>query len=78
MMADDKEFAMALSGGGYRATLFALGSLWRLNDFGLLSRINRMTSVSGGSITSAFLAMKWKDLDFSRENGIASNLRTVV
>lgn len=74
----NKEFALALSGGGYRATLFTLGSLWRLNEFGLLARINRITSVSGGSITSALLAMKWKDLDFSRDTHIAGNFRTVI
>ena len=27
---------LALSGGGFRATLFHLGTLWRLNELGLL------------------------------------------
>jgi NTE family protein len=55
---------LALSGGGYRATLFNLGSLWRLNDAGLLRRLARITSVSGGSITSGVLAVAWRKLDF--------------
>ena len=73
-----KNIALAISGGGYRSTLFALGSLWRLNEFGLLSQINRITSVSGGSIVSAFLAMKWKDLDFNHDTKIADNFKTVI
>lgn len=73
-----KEFGLALSGGGYRATLFSLGSLWRLNEFGLMSQINRITSVSGSSILSAFLAMKWSRLDFNRATKVASNFSTEI
>ncbi|MCS7024110.1 MAG: patatin-like phospholipase family protein [Bryobacteraceae bacterium] len=53
---------LALSGGGFRATLFHLGALRRLNDFGLLSRIQTISSVSGGSITSGLLASRWLSL----------------
>src|SRR2546422_4869134 len=60
---------LALSGGGFRATLFHVGVLWRLNEFGLLSRIDRISSVSGGSITAGLLARRWKDLKF--QDGIA-------
>jgi NTE family protein len=73
-----KEIALALSGGGYRSTLFALGSLWRLNEFGLLPRINRITSVSGGSILSAFLAMRWNDLHFDPNTLVAENFTVVI
>ena len=31
--------ALCLSGGGYRAMVFHLGVLWRLNDAGLLGRL---------------------------------------
>lgn len=78
MNGSNKEFALALSGGGYRATLFTLGSLWRLNEFGLLKRINRITSVSGSSIASAFLAMRWGDLQFDSDTGVAVNFPTAV
>ena len=73
-----KEFALALSGGGYRATLFSLGSLWRLNEFGLLSQINRITSVSGSSIVSAFLARSWSELKFKTGTTIFENFPTVI
>jgi NTE family protein len=54
--------AIALSGGGFRAMLFHAGALTRLNELGLLSRVARISSVSGGSITSGFLAYVWKQL----------------
>ncbi|KAA0570264.1 patatin-like phospholipase family protein [Azospirillum sp. Sh1] len=56
--------ALCLSGGGYRAMLFHVGALWRLYEAGLLRDVKRISSVSGGSITSAVLALAWKDLDF--------------
>ncbi|MEO8667754.1 MAG: patatin-like phospholipase family protein [Bauldia sp.] len=51
--------AVALSGGGFRAALFHLGGLWRLTELGVLPRIARMSSVSGGSIVSGVLAANW-------------------
>jgi NTE family protein len=56
--------ALCLSGGGYRAMLFHLGALWRLNDAGYLPRLERISSVSGGSMTSGALALGWERLDF--------------
>ena len=61
---EEKILGLGLSGGGYRATLFNLGALIRLNEFGLMRKLKRITSVSGGSITSGYLAMRWKDLKF--------------
>lgn len=55
---------LSLSGGGYRAMLFHLGALWRLNDAGLLTRLDRISSVSGGSITAATLGAAWAGLAF--------------
>ena len=56
--------ALCLSGGGYRAMLFHAGVLWRLNEFGFLPKLKRISSVSGGSITSGVLAMNWSNLGF--------------
>ena len=47
---------LALSGGGYRASLFHLGVTRRLHELGVLQRITRLSSVSGGSILAGFLA----------------------
>src|ERR1700681_693034 len=56
--------ALCLSGGGYRAMLFHLGSLWRLNELGLLPTLDRISSVSGGSIVAGALGLAWSKLDF--------------
>jgi len=48
-------FGIALSGGGYRATLFHLGALRRLNEIGWLPRLERIVSVSGGSLLLGYL-----------------------
>ena len=65
--------ALCLSGGGYRAMVFHLGALWRLNDGGLLGKLKRVSSVSGGSITAGMLGLKWTRLSFNAQ-GVASNL----
>jgi NTE family protein len=57
--------ALCLSGGGYRAMLFHVGALWRLNEVGLLPKIERISSVSGGTITAGMLGLKWSRLDFN-------------
>jgi hypothetical protein len=71
------EIGLCLSGGGYRAMLFHLGALWRLNELGLLSKLNRISSVSGGSITAGYLAIRWNDLKFGQD-GIAANFTESV
>jgi NTE family protein len=48
--------ALCLSGGGFRAALFHLGSVRRLNELGVLGRVDTITSVSGGSFLAAHLA----------------------
>src|ERR1700704_1551649 len=50
---------LALSGGGFRATLYHLGLVRFLRDAGLLSQVTHITSVSGGSIFAAHLALNW-------------------
>src|SRR6476660_9412100 len=69
--------ALCLSGGGYRAMLFHLGTLWRLNEVGLLKSLVRISSVSGGSITAGALGLVWKSLLFD-QNGVATNLTALV
>ncbi len=53
---------ICVSGGGYRAMLFHLGAFLRLYELGLLQRATRLSSVSGGSITSAKLGLEWSRL----------------
>ena len=56
--------ALCLSGGGYRAMVFHVGVLWRLNEVGYLPKLARVSSVSGGSITAAVLGLNWGCLQF--------------
>lgn len=69
---DEQGVALCLSGGGYRAMLFHLGALWRLNELGFLPRLTRVSSVSAGSIAAGVLGLAWKDLQFGAD-GIAGN-----
>lgn len=68
---------LCLSGGGYRAMLFHVGVLWRLNELGILPTLARISSVSGGSITAGALARSWKRLDFD-DLGVARAFDTEV
>jgi NTE family protein len=54
--------ALCLSGGGYRAMIFHLGVIWYLEDAGILPKLARISSVSGGSITAGVLALAWTRL----------------
>ena len=71
---------LCLSGGGYRAMLFHLGVLWRLAELGYLGsgprqgkhgaigNIQRVSSVSGGSIVAGVLGLAWDDLKVDDEH----------
>lgn len=65
--------ALCLSGGGYRAMLFHVGAIIRLNQLGFLNKLDRVSSVSGGSITAGVLALNWQKLKFNSA-GVAENL----
>lgn len=54
-----KKIGLALSGGGFRATLYHLGLVRFLRDSGILKQVTHITSVSGGSIMAAHLALNW-------------------
>lgn len=67
-----KGVGLALSGGGFRATLFHVGSLWRLNELGWFPKLSEVTSVSGGSIIAGHLGLRWKNLRFD-SSGVGEN-----
>jgi len=70
--------ALCLSGGGYRAMVFHVGVLWRLYEAGLLKDIQRISSVSGGSITAGVLALAWPKLSFDPARTTVDFLSEVV
>ena len=67
---------LCLSGGGFRATLFHLGSLIRLNELGVLPQIKTISSVSGGSVINGILAKNWDRLILS--NGQFANFDELI
>src|ERR1700676_1134657 len=72
----EEGIGLALSGGGYRAMVFHVGALIRLNEVALLRKVKRISSVSGGSITAGVLGTSWKDLKFTGD--VATNFEIVV
>lgn len=77
MTNDRQGIGLCLSGGGYRATLFHLGTVRRLHELGILERVRTIASVSGGSITAAHLAATypWPAPGSAWEHAVAAPLR---
>jgi len=67
--------AIALSGGGHRATLFGLGALMYLVDAGRQRDTTSIASVSGGSLANGFLA---QTLDFRKTDSAAFDEKVVA
>jgi len=59
-IGSDSKIALALSGGGFRATLFHLGMIRYLRSTDRLKNVCHIAAVSGGSILAAHLAANWK------------------
>lgn len=60
--AQQGKVGLALSGGGFRASLFHVGVLARLAEVGLLRRVEVISTVSGGSIVGALYYLHVKEL----------------
>src|SRR5688572_5500383 len=61
MSASPKELGLSLSGGGYRAAAFHLGTLRKLQEMNILERVNVLSTISGGSITGAYFCLNKDD-----------------
>ena len=55
------QFGVALSGGGFRATLFHLGVIRFLFEAGLLREVRFISGVSGGAILAAHIGLHWRE-----------------
>lgn len=60
--ASDDPLAVTFSGGGFRATLAALGVARLLADVGSLGDVRYLSSVSGGSVANGLIAAAWPRL----------------
>ena len=71
------KIGLALSGGGFRASLYHLGTLAKLAELDILRKVEVLSCVSGGSIIGAYyylkvrqLLQKKTDSDITREDYI--------
>jgi NTE family protein len=56
-MEENNKIGLALSGGGYRAAIYHIGTFRALKNMNLLSKIDVISSNSGGSITNGCYAL---------------------
>jgi predicted acylesterase/phospholipase RssA len=70
---DMSSLGVALSGGGNRAAAFGLGALLYLVDSGVNRHVTTISSVSGGSLLNAFIALQ--DRPFNKCWGAEFELR---
>lgn len=61
MDSKGNKIGLALSGGGYRAAAYHIGTLKALHKLNVLEKIDVISSVSGGSITSAYYLLHKDD-----------------
>jgi NTE family protein len=71
------QIALCLCGGGYRAMLFNLGALWRINEIGYLPHLALVSGVSGGAIVAGLLGARWRDLAFDG-NGVSTTFKKLL
>lgn len=63
------KLGLALSGGGFRASLFHIGVLARLAELDLLRHVEVLSCVSGGSIVGAYYYLEMRRLLRDRPDG---------
>jgi NTE family protein len=63
MVNSPRKIGLSLSGGGYRAAAFHLGTLRKLNQMGILDEIAVISTISGGSIVGAAWGVYEGDYD---------------
>jgi Patatin-like phospholipase len=73
----EDRIGLALSGGGFRATLFHLGVTRFLFENGLLNQVKLVSAVSGGSIFAAHLILNWERYTGSKEDFDAAALEVI-
>lgn len=57
-IAPPLRIGLALSGGGFRAAIFHLGVIRRLEELGVMKYVDTISAVSGGSIVAAYYVIE--------------------
>lgn len=61
MDSKGNKIGLSLSGGGYRAAAYHIGTLRALHNMGILDKVDVISSVSGGSIASVYYLLHKDD-----------------
>lgn len=73
------KLGLSLSGGGYRATAFHLGTLNKLHEMKILQQVEVISTISGGSIIGAYYCLEKDDYDnFSKSLYSAVQEKNVI
>ncbi len=73
-MIKEKKIGLALSGGGFRAAAFHLGTLKKLYKLGILKHVDIISTISGGSIIGAKYVLDQDNFE-SFENNFKETLK---
>ncbi len=79
--SEQRKVGLALSGGGFRASIFHMGVLRRLNELNILNKIDVISTVSGGSIVGTYYVVnkdRWTGIQMLEEDfkkGLKANIR---
>ncbi len=77
-MKNNKKIGLGLSGGGYRATAYHIGTLKKLNELGILKNIDVISCISGGSILGAFYGLHNENFETFEEKAKLAVKQNVV
>lgn len=77
-MAKINKVGLALSGGGYRAAIYHIGTFKALKKMNLLDKIDVISTNSGGSITGACYSLNSNDFDKFEETLVSGVQKSVV
>ena len=61
---------LALSGGGFRASIFHLGVIRRLEELGIMKQVHTISAVSGGAIIAAYYVIEMEKRLRKRREGL--------
>lgn len=72
------KIGLALSGGGYRAAAYHIGTLRTLNKLGILDKVDVISAVSGGSIVAAYYVLHKDNYEVFEDSFIQKLQRGVL
>lgn len=72
-----RKIGLALSGGGFRASIFHLGVIRRLEELGIMKDVSVLSTVSGGSIIGAYYVCEMEERLRKRRAELAQQLDDV-